>query len=37
MLHVGIDLRRKRVDVRLISDRGELIHHLRTPANRDRW
>jgi hypothetical protein len=37
MQHVRIDLRRKRVDVRLISDRAELIQYLRTPANRDRW
>jgi hypothetical protein len=37
MLHVGIGLSRKRVDVRLISDRGELIDHSRAQANRDGW
>jgi transposase len=35
MLHVGLDLSRKRVDVCLISDRGELIEHFRAPADRD--
>jgi transposase len=35
VLHVGLDLSRKRIDVCLISDRGELIGHLRAPADRD--
>jgi transposase len=35
VLHLGLDLSRKRVDVCLISDRGELIGHLRAPADRD--
>ena len=35
MLHVGLDLSRKRVDVCLISDQGELIDHFAAPADRD--
>ena len=35
VLHVGLDLSRKRVDVCLISDQGELIGHLPVPADRD--
>lgn len=35
MLHAGLDLSRKRVDVCLISDRGEPIGRLRVPADRD--
>jgi transposase len=35
MLHVGLDLSRKRVDVCLISDRGELIDQFRAAADRD--
>jgi len=35
MLHVGHDLSRKRVDVCLISDQGELIDHFAAPADRD--
>jgi transposase len=35
MLHVGLDLSRERVDVCLISDRGELIGHFAAPADRD--
>ena len=35
MLHVGLDLSRKRIDVCLICDRGELIGHWRAPADRD--
>jgi transposase len=35
MLHVGLDLSRKRVDVCLISEQGELIAHFRAPADRD--
>jgi transposase len=35
MLHVGLDLSRKRVDVCLISDQGELIGHFAAPADRD--
>ncbi len=35
MLHVGLDLSRRRVDVCLISDRGELIDHFPVPADRD--
>ena len=29
MLHVGLDLRRKRFDVCLISGEGELVEHFR--------
>ena len=35
MLHVGLDLSRKRVDVCLISGEGELVEHFRAPADRD--
>jgi len=35
VLHVGLDLSRKRVDVCLISDQGELIAHFPVPADRD--
>ena len=35
MLHVGLDLSRKRVDVCLISSEGELVGHFRAPADRD--
>jgi hypothetical protein len=35
MLHVGLDLSRKWVDVCLISGDGELVEHFRAPADRD--
>ena len=35
MLHVGLDLSRRRVDVCLISEQGELIDQFRAPADRD--
>lgn len=35
MLHAGLDLSRKRVDVCLISGDGELVDHFRAPADRD--
>ena len=35
MLHVGLDLSRRRVDVSLISGGGELIDHFRAPGDRD--
>ena len=35
MLHVGLDLSRRRVDVCLILSEGELVEHFRTPADRD--
>jgi transposase len=35
VLHVGLDLSRKRVDVCLISDQGELIGQFAAPADRD--
>jgi transposase len=35
VLHAGLDLSRKRVDVCLISDRGELIGQFAVPADRD--
>ena len=35
MLHVGLDLSRKRVDVCLISGEGELVEQFRSPADRD--
>jgi hypothetical protein len=35
MLHVGLDLSRRRVDVCLISDRGELVDQFPAPADRD--
>ena len=34
MLHVGLDLSRKRGDVCLISSEGELVEHFRVPADR---
>jgi hypothetical protein len=35
MLHAGLDLSRKRVDVCLVSDQGELLGHFPAPADRD--
>ena len=35
MVHVGLDLSRKRVDVCLISSEGELVEHFRAPCDRD--
>jgi hypothetical protein len=35
VLHVGLDLSRRRVDVCLISSGGELVEHFRAPADRD--
>ena len=35
MLHVGLDLSRRRVDVCLISGEGELVEHFRSPCDRD--
>jgi transposase len=35
MLHVGLDLSRKRVDVCLISDQGELVGELAAPFDED--
>ena len=35
MLHVGLDLSRRRVDVCLMSDAGELIDQFPAPADRD--
>ena len=35
MLHVGLDLSRRRVDVCLISGEGELVEHFRASADRD--
>jgi hypothetical protein len=35
VLHVGLDLSRKRVDVCLISSEGELVEHFRSPCDRD--
>jgi transposase len=35
MLHVGLDLSRKRVDVCLISDQGELVSEFPAPVDRD--
>ena len=35
MLHVGLDLSRKRVDVCLLSEQGELIDQFAVPADRD--
>jgi transposase len=35
VLHVGLDLSRKRVDVCLISSEGELVDHFPAPADRD--
>jgi transposase len=35
VLHVGLDLSRRRVDVCLISDQGELLDQFAAPADRD--
>src|SRR5436305_14326905 len=35
VLHVGLDLSRRRVDVCLVSSEGELVEHFRAPADRD--
>jgi hypothetical protein len=35
LLHVGLDLSRRRIDVCLISDQGELIDQFAVPADRD--
>ena len=35
VLHVGLDLSRRRVDVCVISSDGELVEHFRSPADRD--
>ena len=35
VLHVGLDVSRKRVDVCLISSEGELVEHFRAPVDRD--
>ncbi len=35
VLHVGLDLSRKRVDVCVISSEGELVEHFRAPCDRD--
>ena len=35
MLHVGLDLSRRRVDVCLISSEGDLVEHFRAPSDRD--
>jgi hypothetical protein len=35
MLHVRLDLSRKRVDVCLISSEGELVDQYPVPADRD--
>ena len=35
MLHVGLDLSRRRLDVCLISGGGELVAQFRAPAGRD--
>ena len=35
MLHLGLDLSRRRVDVCLISSKGELVEDFRAPADRD--
>ena len=35
MLHVGLDLSRRRVDVCLISEEGELVDQYPVPADRD--
>ncbi len=32
MLHAGLDLSRKRIDVCLLSDQGELARRARLPA-----
>jgi hypothetical protein len=33
MLHVGLDLSRRRVDVCLISSKGELVDRMRAPSD----
>ena len=35
MLHVGLDVSRRRVDVCVVSEQGELIALFRAPADRD--
>ena len=35
MLHVGLDLSRKRVDVCVVSSEGELVEHFWAPCDRD--
>jgi hypothetical protein len=35
VLHVGLDLSRRRVDVCVISDAGELLGQFRAPVDRD--
>ncbi len=35
MLHIGLDLSRKRVDVCLISDQGELVDELAAPFDEE--
>jgi hypothetical protein len=35
MLHAGLDLSRKRLDVCLISCEGELVDQFRAPCDRD--
>ena len=35
MLHVGLDLSRRRVDVCVISEAGELVGQFRAPVDRD--
>ena len=35
MLHVGLDLSRRRVDVCVISDQGEIVDSFRAPVDRD--
>ncbi len=33
MLHVGLDLSRRRVDVCLLSGEGELVNRMRAPSD----
>jgi hypothetical protein len=35
MLHAGLDLSRKRLDVRVLTDRGDTALETWTPADRD--
>jgi transposase len=35
MLHAGLDLSRKRIDVRPLSDQGELAEEFACPPDRD--
>ncbi len=35
VLHVGLDLSRKRVDVCVVSSEGELVEHFWAPCDRD--